>query len=89
MNTNEKKIFFSVFIFNLLILFTIITLVILVTFALTDYLSEIFPQYSQQLDMGSNIIVCIWIILTVLKIKPLYVNTKKTTLKYTNNFKDN
>ena len=88
MNTNEKKILFSVFIFNLLMLFTIITLLILGTFALLDYLAEIFPQYSQQLDMGSNIIVCIWIILTVLKIKPLYVNTKKTTLDYLEKVKD-
>lgn len=88
MNTNEKKILFSVFIFNLLMLFTIITLLILGTFALLDYLAEIFPQYSQQLDMASNIIVCIWIILTVLKIKPLYVNTKKTTLDYLEKVKD-
>lgn len=88
MNTNEKKILFPVFIFNLLMLFTIITLLILGTFALLDYLAEIFPQYSQQLDMGSNIIVCIWIILTVLKIKPLYVNTKKTTLDYLEKVKD-
>lgn len=89
MNTNEKKIFFSVFIFNLLILFAVITLVILGTFALSDYVIEHYPEYSQQLDMASNIIVCIWIILTLLKIKPLYVDTKKTTLKYVDSFKDN
>jgi hypothetical protein len=88
MNTNEKKIFFSVFIFNLLILFAIITLVILGTFALSDYIAESFPEYSQQVDMGSNIIVCIWILLTLLKIKPLYVDTKKTTLNYLENIKD-
>lgn len=88
MNTNEKKIFFSVFIFNLLILFAVITLFILGTFALSDYAAEHFPEYSQQLDIGSNIIVCIWIILTLLKIKPLYVDTKKTTLNYLDKVKD-
>lgn len=89
MNTNEKKIFFSVFIFNLLMLFAVITLVILGTFALSDYVTEHFPKYSQQLDIVSNIIVCIWILLTLFKIKPLYVNTKKTTLKYVKSFNNN
>lgn len=88
MNNKEKKIFFYVFAFNLLIFIFVIALIISAISMVSGYFSEYYPVYSEQSSRLSEILMCIIVLLSLAKIKPLYVNTKKTTLNYLEKMKD-
>lgn len=89
MNRNEKKIFYSVFTFNLLCFIAIMAIFIVISSASLSYLAESFPEYNSQISWMSSCIVFIIVTLALTKIKSLYMNTKKTTLNYFEKMKDN
>lgn len=88
MNTNEKKIFFSVFTFNLLIFIAVMAIVVSIIFTMFGYLAEAFPIHNDNILLMSKLIIGIVLLLSLAKIKPLYVDTKKTTLRYINSVKE-
>lgn len=88
MNTNEKKIFFSLFIFNLLGFIAIISILTTIIYTGFIYLSEIFTTQSDSTLLMGKIVCVIIVFLALTKIKSIYVQAKKSTLNYINSIKE-
>jgi len=88
MNIHEKKIFFSAFVFNLLAFIAIIAILATLIYMAFNYAAESFPNQSEQLILTGKVLSGLLVIIALTKIKSLYVDTKKTTLKYINSIKE-
>lgn len=88
MNIHEKKIFFSVFVFNLLAFMAIIAILTTLIYMGFNYAAESFPNQSEQLVLIGKALSVLLVIIALTKIKSLYVDTKKTTLNYLDKVKD-
>lgn len=82
MNIHEKKIFFSAFVFNLLGFMAIIAILATLIYMGFDYAAELFPNQNEQFSLAGKILSGLLVVIALTKIKSLYVDTKRTTLKY-------
>lgn len=89
MNTNEKKIFFSLFTFNLLGFIAIIAILTTLIYTGFSYLANTFPDHSDNTLLIGKIVCGILIFLSLTKIKSIYLQAKKSTLNYVNSIKEN